>query len=53
MRLVLFVAAVVLAILAAVLGWNVGPHHSFACLAAAVGCIAGAFALAEPRPVVQ
>lgn len=53
MRLVLFIVAVVLAILAAILGWNFAPHHSFSLVAAALACIAGALALGEPRPVVQ
>lgn len=42
MALLLYVASIVLCVLAAVLGWSFGPHHSFALLAIGVGCLAAA-----------
>lgn len=43
MRLLALIAAIILCILAAILGWNFAPHHSFSLLSVAVGCIALAF----------
>jgi hypothetical protein len=45
MKLLALIAAIVLCILAAILGWNFSPHHSFSLLCIAIGCVA--FALLE------
>lgn len=42
MRFLALVAAIVLCILAAILGWNFSPHHSFSLVSIAIACIAGA-----------
>lgn len=40
MKLLALLAAIVLCILAAILGWNFAPHHSFSLVAISIGCIA-------------
>jgi len=40
MKLLALIAAIVLCILAAILGWNFAPHHSFSLVSIAIGCIA-------------
>ena len=45
MKLIALIAAIVLCILAAILGWNFSPHHSFSFATVALACVA--FALLE------
>lgn len=42
MRFLALIAAIVLCILAAILGWNFSPHHAFSLVAISIACIAGA-----------
>lgn len=52
MKLLALIAAIILCILAAILGWNFSPHHSFSLVAIGIGCIA--FALVEiPAGVIR
>lgn len=48
MRFLLLLASVVLAVLAAILGWSYTPHHAFSLLAIAIACLGTAVVLTEP-----
>lgn len=51
MKLILLIASVVLFILAAILGWNFGPHHCFALLSAGLAC--GFVAIVTPESLLN
>jgi phosphate/sulfate permease len=50
MKLVLLIAAIVLCIIAAFLGWNFSPHHSFSFLSVGIACIAASFIVPKTIP---